>query len=252
MSSSPTALVVTYSRRFRLVEVAAITLFVVLFAALALRAYAARVPMPPADALLILLGGAVVADFGSGLVHWSADTWGDQSWPIVGPTLIRSFREHHLDPGAITRHDFVETNGATALVLLPAMLGLHALLPAHVVAWSRPHFQAALFGLSVFGFVLMTNQIHKWAHLDRPPAPVRHLQRLRLILGADHHRGHHAGSHTVRYCITTGWLNPVLDRIGFFRISERVVQTVFRLQPRQDDLRLIGLAGGAGKHPRPR
>ncbi len=245
MSNSSTGLVLTYSRRFRMVELSALALFAALFLALAGRAYAARAFVSPVDVLLMLLIGALVADFGAGLVHWSADTWGDQSWPIVGPTLIRSFREHHLDPEAITRHDFVEANGATALVLLPAMVGVHLLLPAHAADWSRLDFQAAIFGLGVFFFVLMTNQIHKWAHLDRPPRLVHHLQRLRLILGADHHRGHHSGPHTVRYCITTGWLNPVLDRIGFFRTSERVVQIVCRLQPRQDDLRLIGLAGSA-------
>jgi ubiquitin-conjugating enzyme E2 variant len=244
-SSSPLPLVAGYSSRFRIVEIGAIGAFVLLFLALAARAYAAHVSLTAADFGVLLLGGALLADFGSGLVHWSADTWGNQHWPIVGPTLIRSFREHHLDPEAITRHGFVEANGATALVLLPLMLGVHALLPAHAAAWTRLDFQGAIFGLSLFAFTLMTNQIHKWAHLSEPPPLVRQLQRARLILSVDHHRGHHAAPHTGRYCITTGWLNPVLDRFDFFRISERAIQTVSGLQPREDDLRLIALAGDA-------
>src|SRR5262249_45385042 len=126
------------------------------------------------------------ADLVSGLVHWAADTWGNQTWPIVGPTLIRSFREHHIDAKAITRHDFVEANGATALVLLPLLLGVHSIMPAGSSAWTRLQYQGSLFTLSLTFFVFMTNQIHKWAHLDQPPGSVRLLQKIRLILPSGH------------------------------------------------------------------
>jgi ubiquitin-conjugating enzyme E2 variant len=99
-----------------------------------------------------------------------------------------------------------------------------------------------LFALSVTLLVFMTNQIHKWSHLDRPSGAVRLLQRLRLILPAEHHQVHHTGDHTARYCITTGWLNPMMDRVQFFRRSERLIQAATRLQPREDDLKVLGLA----------
>ena len=106
-----------------------------------------------------------------------------------------------------------------------------------------------MFVLSVSFFVFMTNQIHKWSHLDRPPRIVGLLQDLRLILGAEHHQEHHTGDHTSHYCITTGWLNPLLDRLQFFRLSERVISSLSTLQPREDDLKLIGLAAGAAQDP---
>jgi len=241
-ASEATPLIAEYSSRFRLVETSAIWIFAALFAALAARGYFAPFSVSAVQTALIVFLGALSADLVSGLVHWAADTWGNQTWPIVGPTLIRSFREHHVDAKAITRHDFVEANGATALVLLPVILGVHLFMPGSSSAWTHLQSQASLFALSLTFFVFMTNQIHKWAHVDLPPSFVRLLQSLRLILPRGHHQVHHRGRHTSCYCITTGWLNPILDRIQFFRLSEKLIQAISTLRAREDDLKLIGLA----------
>jgi ubiquitin-conjugating enzyme E2 variant len=232
-------LIADYSSRFRLIEIWATWIFAALFAALAAREYSAPFSLPAGQAALIAVFGALFADLLSGLVHWAADTWGNQSWPIVGPTLIRSFREHHVDKDAITRHDFIETNGATALILLPVILGVHLSLPRDASAWTRLYDQGALFALSVNLCVFMTNQIHKWSHVERAPSVVRLLQNLRVILPATHHEGHHTGRHTSRYCITTGWLNPLLDRIRLFRALETAIRAISAFEPREDDLKLL-------------
>jgi ubiquitin-conjugating enzyme E2 variant len=65
-----------------------------------------------------------------------------------------------------------------------------------------------------------TNVFHKWAHQEVPPAYARPLQRLRLVLEPAHHELHHTEPFESHYCITNGWLNPLLNRIRFFRRLE--------------------------------
>ena len=69
-------------------------------------------------------------------------------------------------------------------------------------------------------FVFCTNQFHKWAHTKNPAGWVRLLQRAGLILSPEHHAVHHAAPRDKYYCITVGWMNPLLDKIRFFRFLE--------------------------------
>jgi hypothetical protein len=39
----------------------------------------------------------------SGIVHWSADTWGRDDLPVVGQRLLVPFRLHHVDPDDLWR-----------------------------------------------------------------------------------------------------------------------------------------------------
>lgn len=169
----------------------------------------------PVRALAILAGlvaGYLLADFVAGTVHWIADRHFDPGTPAIGPMLIEPFRAHHDDPLSITRHDFFEVLGNNALVTIPAVL---ALLTA-----PRPGSALALFGVALalagsFAAVA-TNLFHAWAHAPRPPRVARWLQARRLVLTPAGHARHHRGAHDRAYCVTSGWLNPLLDRTRFF------------------------------------
>jgi ubiquitin-conjugating enzyme E2 variant len=161
-------------------------------------------------AALCCFGGLCLADFFSGLVHWSADTYGSPTMPIFGG-FVRTFREHHADQVDITRHDFVETNGDVCIFSSPVHFALLTFVEG-------PLALSCILGVFVGSY--FNSQIHKWAHSVERPWPIWVSQRVRLVLSPRHHSNHHSGPHLTHYCITTGWMNPLLDRIGFFRKLE--------------------------------
>lgn len=170
-------------------------------------------------ALPALLAGYLVADFLAGSVHWLADRYFDPTTPLLGPLLIAPFREHHDDAASIGRHDFFEVSGNNALVSIPLVLALFA-LPAPTAFGTA---FIALFGLSLSAALVATNQFHGWAHSADPPSPVRRLHRWGLILTPERHALHHSAAHDRSYCVTSGWLNPLLDGLHFFDRIEKVI-----------------------------
>jgi plasmanylethanolamine desaturase len=208
-----------YSRRHRFLEIAGIAVF---FAALVCLGYRTMDAMEGADHWplgISVFGGYLLADFLSGVAHWAGDTVGDETTPFLGPNFVKPFRMHHVDPKDICHHDFVETNGNSSIVSVPVLLALLFFMPHH----PGPHVYITVVLASAALFVFCTNQFHKWAHADAAPWPVRWLQRSRLILSPQHHSIHHAAPHDKYYCITVGWMNPVLTKLRFFRAAETVV-----------------------------
>lgn len=182
--------------------------------------------------------GILTADFASGFVHWAADTWGSVDLPIVGKALIRPFREHHIDPTSITRHDFVETNGDNFALCVPHL----SLMAYRFLTHTSPELVASLnwecYIYFCAIFVLLTNQIHKWSHTYFGlPWWVTKLQDFHIILPRRHHRIHHVSPHETYFCITTGWLNWPLEKLRFWTTLEQFITVCTKEIPRSDDLK---------------
>jgi plasmanylethanolamine desaturase len=223
-----------YSAGKRRMETVSLALFGALLPVALYRAVAAL--WGASGASWLLAAGACVlgmaaADLVSGLVHWGCDTWGNVHTPLFS-AFIRSFREHHVDPMAITRHDLVEANGDNCMLVVPALAALAAV---HVDLARPAELFVFVLVLAAAVAVALTNQIHKWAHQLRPPAPVRALQAARLILSRRVHNIHHQSPYDRYYCITTGWLNPLLGAVDFWATLEAAVSALTANAPRVDD-----------------
>lgn len=196
--------------------------------------------------LVSVFTSACAADFLTGEVHWFADTFGRVTDPIYGAGLVRNFREHHLDPFEITRHDFIQLNADSAAFCIPILIWIFVTAEARSILWQGFYINLSLWAL-------FSNSIHMWAHTpsgSRPKA-VAWLQRYGLILSPKQHNIHHKSPFNVDYCITTGWLNPFLDLVQFWRLNEYMISSITGETPREDDAYWSDFdLGAAGEEPR--
>ena len=164
--------------------------------------------------------GYLTADLISGIAHWLGDRFGDESTPLVGPTFIAPFREHHDDPLAMVRHGFVELAGNTAVLACPILIVSYHLVDLQSPSLPKILCTGAL--ISALIGVVATNVIHRWAHMHEPPRLPALLQKTGLILTHERHARHHSGNHDRAYCITFGWLNNGLDALQIWSRAERL------------------------------
>lgn len=166
----------------------------------------------------------VIADFASGLIHWFADTYGSEKTPLFGPWLIKPFRQHHLYPRDICTHDLVLTIGNSCTFAVPLEAGLlYAMLSDEELSLTQAlvGFVFNLFAMAI----VATNIFHKWAHAEKTSWFIARLQKSGLLLSPAHHDLHHTRPFESNYCITNGWLNPLLEKTRFFRRIEWLLGT---------------------------
>ncbi len=204
-------------RYYQIFEIMAFSLFAIyqiLFLIVILR----NIPTNSTWSLLVGVAlvpfiGYLLADLFSGIFHFIGDTFGSETMPILGPNFFLPFREHHVDQKAITRHGFFEVNGTNCLGSLFILVPAYYLINVEV---SHAHFLLAALIWFFLLFVFLTNQIHRAAHLDKVSPFVAWLQRKRLILSPEHHQVHHTAPFRTYFCITSGWLNPIIGKTRIF------------------------------------
>ena len=75
--------------------------------------------------------------------------------------LLRNFREHHIDPTAITRHDFVETNGDNFTIIVPFLLNMAYKFYAYDVKQISDTYNSQCFIFLTTFYISLTNQVNK-------------------------------------------------------------------------------------------
>jgi hypothetical protein len=155
----------------------------------------------------LVVAAYAVADLASGVVHYLLDNFGSPETPVIGQKFVKPFRDHHVDPMAMTQGDFIAVNADNVFVCLPVII------PTFFFLDTEAHAYTGVFIIGLVAGVIMTNQLHKWAHMPSVPRLVAAAQRSGVVLSKEHHSVHHSGTYDRNYCITWGHLDLVLNRV---------------------------------------
>ena len=167
------------------------------------------------QALALFASSWVLADFGSGVLHWSVDNYGNGRTPIMG-SIIAAFQGHHTAPWTITERGFCNN-----VYKLCVPFGLPTMA---VLSFLTGPF--ATFFLTTFCvFEIMSQEFHKWSHMTKGECPgwINWLQSVGLAISRKPHAQHHLAPFEGNYCIISGICNSFLDKSGFFRRLEHIV-----------------------------
>jgi ubiquitin-conjugating enzyme E2 variant len=167
------------------------------------------------QAIALLLSSWILADFGSGVLHWSVDNYGNGRTPIMGG-IIAGFQGHHSAPWTITERGFCNN-----IYRLCIPFGV---VPMAFINMISGPFTTYFF--TVFCVMeILSQEFHKWSHMTKGECPgwVNSLQEYGLTIGRKPHAQHHLSPYDGNYCIISGVCNEWLDSSGFFRRFEHLI-----------------------------
>ena len=166
-----------------------------------------------------VLSVVFLADFVSGFFHWLEDVYAKPGMLFIHQIAVDN-ELHHTRPREFLKKNWLESSWDVGLVSIFLM----------TIAW----WTNTLTWPIVLFVVLSTNanQIHKWAHQNSKEnnAVVRFLQKYYVLQTTRHHAKHHSKEKNTHYCVITNLLNPVLEKVNFWRQLERFNLVVFGLK----------------------
>jgi len=164
---------------------------------------------------------AIYADFIMGVYHWVKDTYGTPLTPVVGPIFIWSSRLHHHRPRIVTEYTDWELFKSSFI---------------WTMIWGYPYLIAVpnIGSIMLIIWISLNDVIHKYAHmLDKErPFWITFLQKIKLFQSYEEHHVHHTGEHDENYCPVTPYVNPLLERMDFWRSIESLIETYMGIKAR--------------------
>lgn len=180
-----------------------------------------NIQMTALTSIATIVASWAAADFGSGVLHWSVDNYGNGRTPVMG-NIIAAFQGHHSAPWTITYRGFC--NNVWKLCI---PFGVPTVAAISLLAGSQ-HPMVSLFFAVFCSTEILSQEFHKWSHMTKKevPAYVNTLQDLGISIGRVPHARHHKAPYDGNYCIVSGLCNDLLDKNGFFRFLEHRVYEI--------------------------
>ncbi|KAL3778339.1 hypothetical protein ACHAW5_010235 [Stephanodiscus triporus] len=177
-----------------------------------------NVELTAMTSIATVIASWILADFGSGVFHWSVDNYGNGRTPVMG-NIIAAFQGHHSAPWTITYRGFC--NNVWKLCI---PFGVPTVAAITLIAGPE-NPTISLFFAIFCAIEILSQELHKWSHMTKSEVPswVNTLQDLGVSIGRVPHAQHHLAPYDGNYCIVSGLCNETLDRSGFFRWMEHRV-----------------------------
>ena len=161
----------------------------------------------------------ILADFITGVVHWWEDTYGNPNWPIIGKYVVKPNLIHHKQPAKLLEGSYwsrINTSFFAALII-----GVIFWL-CNLLSW-----KVTLCLL----FCVQANEIHAMSHRpDRKNSKITlFMQKIGIFQSKKMHRWHHKAPYETNFCIMSNFVNPILNKIEFWRKIEWVILKVFKI-----------------------
>ena len=167
-----------------------------------------------------------MADFVTGFAHWLEDTYCLENMPLIGGFICEPNIDHHIDPQLMVRvGTFFSRNILQWGLCAGTFLGLWLIGFGNIYS-----FLTLLF--ASFG-----NEVHRWNHMHKTGPFVTFFKETGLIQAHKQHSLHHKPPHNRYYCVMTSQLNPILERIEFWRRLEWIVEKTTGIKPKREDRR---------------
>lgn len=172
---------------------------------------------------LILL--ILITDLLTGSVHWWEDAYGNPDWKYLGKSVVIPNIEHHKNPRGFLKGTFFDRIKLSLIIAI--------VLGAILYFFNCLNWQV-LFCLA---YGSLANEIHAITHrTDKENGKfICALQKIGLIQSRRMHGHHHTSPYDVNYCVLTNYLNPLLNKIGFWSKIEKFV-SLFGIKPTRGNL----------------
>ena len=159
-------------------------------------------------ALLLTL----LADFVSGFIHWLEDVYAKPGMRFIHQIAVDN-QLHHTRPREFLKKSWWQSSWD--IVLACAVL-IATTWWFNVLSW-----EIVLFSV----LITNANQIHKWSHQNHSEKHVivKWLKTAQLLQGPRQHGKHHSGDKNTHYCVMTNMLNPLLEKVRFWRKLENLL-----------------------------
>lgn len=162
----------------------------------------------------------LAADFFTGIIHWWEDTYGNPKWPIIGKFVIKPNILHHNKPAEFLNGSYWDRTNTSFIGA--GIVGILLWLVAGIHAWQMIVF---LF------FCAQGNQIHAFSH--RPDKVngkiILFLQKIGIFQSRKMHRWHHKAPYETNFCPMSAYVNPILNKIKFWRTMEKLILDLFKV-----------------------